>query len=234
MFLTRWFSTVFAFSCFFAVFSAGCQPSVLASINFSEHFEKSVPVSGTVLTGVQYASAEPLSRKSLMTWIPTSHAARLCLSVISDDGRYRASSEFILPPNLSGFTTLDYPTSNFKELREYGPNRIAALGVLQNSCNGEGIIQNAWLLPVSWSPIRETDHIILRINSGGADVQLFTRPQGPLLDCTKGSVNDARVAFDTNCDLTKISQGNFWSGYVIQTRFGETPTQTAFNIWTSR
>lgn len=218
--------------CFFTVVVAG-QQKHLPAIFFRETLMPVVAVSGTVLVGVQYSSTELVIGQSIWASLPPSHNEKLCLSVVSDDGGYNASAEYSLPKSLSGLVMLDFPTSKVSELRKFGTPRIALLGFLQDKCDGT-ISPQMILLPLSWSSINSSSRLIVKINSGNTDIDLFTRPNGPQVNCTKIGNNDSRVAFDTLCDMTSIAKVGLWSGYIDQMSWGQTTIQTPFSVWVTR
>jgi hypothetical protein len=214
-----------------AALSVFGQSAPLKSVNFVEHLEKGVPVSGSLLVGVQYETADRIIQKSLTAWIPSSHPSKLCLSVISDDGRYVASAEFSVSSAQSESVTLDFPTEQFGTLQHYGPSGLAILGILQEVCNGGAIYKDGSLTPISWLATTPGSPLALKVNSGGTDVKLFSQTGGQPVNCKKARISDARIAFDTLCAFSPTTRNTLWVGYVFQSRFGETPTKTAFNIW---
>jgi hypothetical protein len=209
-------------------------PFRVAASSFEEHYLEKVPVSGGGLVGIQYLGKQELTQKSLWARVPPEHTSSLCVSVVTDDGRYSAVMTSKLDRRASGLVTLDFPTNRLSDLATYGSERIALLGVLRDSCADRVTEANPWYVPLSWSASVDLSKLTLIVNSGGTDVQSFPAPVGPSKDCRTADIRAKRIAFDTYCDISDSQRQDSWTGYFVRLRPGETPRQFPIRIWTHR
>jgi hypothetical protein len=73
------------------------SPEVLTEVYLDQ-----VPVSGSILSGIQYSTSSDSAGKSLWVRIPRPAIGKLRISVITDDGRYSAAAQFNLSALSSG------------------------------------------------------------------------------------------------------------------------------------
>jgi hypothetical protein len=208
---------------------SGNDNTAVTAQQFEEYFLERVPVSGSVLVGVQYAESQMTTPKLLWVYLPILTDEHLCVSLHSDDGRYSATSEYSLRGRAVGPQMLSFPTKKENELARYGTGRISALAVIGGGCKAPESSGNVRVyLPVGWSEPTSFKVSVL-INASDADVQLFNSADHSYSSCSLLS-NESKVAYDTQCKLTLGSVAQSWKGYVVRNIFQSFLPQIPLNI----
>jgi hypothetical protein len=121
-------------------FSEGQAQAIASPEVFTEAYLDQVPVSGSILTGLQYSTPSDSVGRNLWIRIPRAATGKLCISVITDDGRYSAAAEFNLSALSSGEPSSIQPSmaNNYENIlvcarRSSRPLQISAQ-VLVRAC----------------------------------------------------------------------------------------------------
>jgi hypothetical protein len=209
-------------------FSIGATPFIEAQAQvipspevFTEAYLEQVPVSGSILTGLQYSTPSDSAGKNLWVRIPQAAIGKLCISVITDDGRYSAAAQFSLSALTSGEHSLPYPTKYGQQLRKYTAGRTALLASIADACTSPRESLPTYL-PISWSPPADANKLLVLVNSGDSDVRLYRNSTKMFSPCNKVQMNAARVAYDTICSVDVVSADSNWIGSIIRNRNDET------------
>ncbi len=203
--------------------------SSVVPAKFEETLLKVVPVSGSVLTGVQYTDSTMSATDSLWVYLPFASDDRLCVSVVSDDGLYNASAEYALQGKPIGQLTLSFPTNQKAELARYGPGRLSLLGAVRKTCKGAdppGFTKT--YLPLGWSQ-PSSSKISILVNAPDMDVQVFDSGTREYTDC-RGSISRTPVAFGTECIFAIGNGTHEWQGYILRSSFQDTLPQIPLHI----
>ena len=133
-----------------------------------EVFRSDIPVSGSLLVGVVAGEGSGNLRPGdfvvLLNKSDESRDARLCVTIASIDGRYRANLSYEmsrLSSSTSRVRQLSLPTKYVKELRSYDPKQLAILSSINESCSSE---PESYLIS-SWYEVPRVDTLSVFINS---------------------------------------------------------------------
>jgi hypothetical protein len=203
-------------------------PKPLAPDKFEEFFLDAVPVSGTVLVGAQFSDAPINITEALWALLPQTESGRLCISILSDDGRYNAKAEYLLSDHHVGEQFLLLPTKKQRELMQYGSGRLALLATIKTSCQGEDLKAALNYIPLSWGRPVSVARISILVNAGDADVRLFNSSTRSYSGCTKledTNRSKTHVAFDTSCEIATTPNMREWRGYITRVQFDATLPQ---------
>jgi hypothetical protein len=169
-----------------------------------EHFEKTVPVAGSMLVGLRRGPAEgPLSLQALAVDLPDNAGGMLCLDMSTRDGRYTASQDFKLQGPKAGPVSLNLKSRHPEDLRGYADADLAVMLQLRDSCD-EGAPRA--YLAARWTTTATEDTLTALVNvklsranmvlvdSAGQQVP---GEEAPCQAITSG----ARTAYDHECSL---------------------------------
>ena len=225
-----WTGLVLWLSMLMVAFCCASEPlNALVPERFVESLVTRVPVSGTVLVGVQFADSTMPSPDVLWTYLPYKTSDRLCVSALSDDGRYSGTAEYPLKGKGIGQLTLSFPTLRKTELASYGTKRVALLGVLARDCaapdSGGG---SSVYLPLGWVE-PPTRRISILVNASDTDARLFDSSTHTYSDCSIRK-NQANVAFDNECTITLPDAVHEWHGFLLRSHFQNPLPQVPLRI----
>ena len=117
-----------------------CADSVarLVSGVLQEDYRQEVPVSGRVITGISLSGdlLEEKSFFSILTPEPKS-PFKVCVQILSRDGRYWAENEFFIDGGPSDVSLLEYPSKFQEQLTEYPATDLAVL-TQEGRCDNKG------------------------------------------------------------------------------------------------
>jgi hypothetical protein len=215
------FLLIISFSIAATPFIEGQAQAIVSPEVFTELYLDQVPVSGSILAGLQHSTPSDSTGKSLWVRIPQAAIGKLCVSVITDDGRYSAAAQFALSALSSGEHSLPYPTKYGERLRRYTSGRTALLASIADVCASPGANLPTYL-PISWSPPADANKFLVLVNSGDSDVRLYRNSTKTFSQCKKVEMNAARVAYDTICTVDVVSTDSNWIGSIIRNRNDET------------
>jgi hypothetical protein len=212
---------IISFSIAATPFIKGQAQATVSPEVFTEAYLDQVPVSGSILTGLQYSTPSDSAGKNLWVRIPQEAIGKLCVSVITDDGRYSAAAQFNLSALSSGERSLPYPTKYGEQLRKYTSGRTALLASIADACASPRANLPTYL-PISWSPPADANKFLVLVNSGDSDVRLYRNSSKAFSQCKKVEMNAARVAYDTICPVDVVFSDTKWIGSIIRNRNDET------------
>ena len=186
--------------------TAAASAGLPALTPLREHYDKSVPVSGNTLVGLRRGPASAaLSLSGLSVEIPKGAAGKLCLAMITRDGRYSGSQDFDLNGAGSGATGLRLQSQKERDgaLQLY---RVADLAVrfrMRSSCDSGPpgtYLVSQWPGATSSDPL--TVYVNVKLSSA---VAYLTDEHGQKLS-EKPSTCEAitagsRTAFDHQCTI---------------------------------
>lgn len=199
----------------------------------NEKYVDEVPVSGQVLAGVGLGwSGDLVAADRLSIFIPGSHSGdRVCVQVISRDGRYWSKNTFILPEvRRAAYVALQYPSMHLDALRDIPAGDLAMLafaGDCENTTGNELFVAD-WLP----SPVAAPDHLQVFVNSGRADSYIITRdPDGKRnrAPCRR-ILDDRRTGYDTVCDLRPLPLMSTLQFEILRHHYEGTPRTERFRI----
>jgi hypothetical protein len=137
--------------------------SVLEPLRFQEAFNNIVALPGGVLFGVAIGDIEPLADASRIAIdFRGGTASRLCVSVLSIDGRYWAKLEFDISNLPSGTYRVRFPTSYAAELGRFRRYEVAVNPELSDQCR-DGPIKGYGA--VRWTQAASDAQVTLLVNS---------------------------------------------------------------------
>jgi len=118
------------FTIFWPQYQANAQELTAIPINtpIKEVYKDEVPVSGRVIAGVTMTGYAPSARLSLM--VPVSEfGKKICIQVMTRDGRYLSKNTFQLPDKISNIEVpLSYRSKHEAFLAQQDPDDLAVLG----------------------------------------------------------------------------------------------------------
>lgn len=174
---------------------------------FRESLTDLAPVGGRVLVGVVTRPLHPSG--SLITPIvaikDVADAQRLCVSVVTRDGRYRSDNSYsILHSEAASQANLDFPTRYGRHLQQIDPEDIAVLAEKKADC---GTPDHGVVVPTSLHGARSGE-LILFINSGGSLVTVSAMSEASSKNAACEPVRkEGATAYDTKCtvDVTDLN-----------------------------
>lgn len=183
----------------FFFFSVSVQAQEIKISEVNETFSKKVKVSGSYFHGLQYAGKHELDE--LYVHLPEASAGKLCIAIISIDGRYKAKLRHKILSPLSGRTKISFNSKYLDSLSSYKENELAINARLGDNCGQE---LTAPKLVVSWGEeFAPVDLIIFLRSDAHKDTAMLPNSERPLytVKCQKitGSYN---VSYDKKCILS--------------------------------
>lgn len=167
-------------------------------IVFTERYLSSVPVSSRgVRVGLQALEVRSIiDAHHLFVRLPTTDLPRLCLSILSNDGRYEASAEYNTRQLRAGIVELQLPTIHQTALRRYGPTQVALLAGLSHSC-----AERIELFVVSqWARGAPLERAVLFLNSSDNSEVVFEGDRSSVrVACEK--LTGETTAYNQRCVL---------------------------------
>lgn len=178
-----------------------CLSQPLQPLHFDESLNPEVRVSGATRGGILINALDrPTSLDRLLVRLPETLAERrLCLNLVTRDGRYQAQMEFDVPESAENFVELAYPTRFQTQLLQADQPYLAVLASLRKDCSGA----DALFVPVAWHLPDGLQRLQILVNAGHNDAQIII----PTRDGTRKTFPceridaDARIAFDRLCTI---------------------------------
>lgn len=178
--------------------TAFAQQPKLASLQgeFKEALNTDVVVSGGVIVGIDGSGPFNGARLNSLVIRPgtTSASRAVCLRVVSRDGAYTASNNYVIPAGIQANepVSLPYLSRYLDRLREYGDTEIA-ISATMGECEADN-----GTYAVIHSGSQPPKQLRLFVNSFNAtDVYLTTSP-GEEVDCEP--LQGRRTSFDFVCE----------------------------------
>lgn len=196
----------------------------LEELTFTDSYIREVPVSGTVRAGIFIGNPrDTIQNGTFFVKLPTINTSKLCIDIVSRDGRYSAAIKYDIQNLLSGIyelPVLKKYKNSLNHVQQYKSGDIAVLASLKENCNST----TKGFVPVRWDRPNFDDDLIILINSTNAFETSITwidgRDTNHKSKCLKLKGAEY-VAFDTLCKLTgkqaddaralKLERNNFIS-----------------------
>ncbi|MCB1389207.1 MAG: hypothetical protein KDK12_08750 [Rhodobacteraceae bacterium] len=192
---------------------------------FNEELREAALISGTQLVGLQ-RSGNAGGELSLQLAAPADWAGeRICLRLISSNGRYEARARYDVPADhAGGVLGLQFPTTHARFLAELSGDGLAVLAT-RNGCDAP---DPEFAIAV-WN--RGVGPVRLLLNSFRADEVFVLIDGGGQASCAPLTI-ETRSAYDTGCDLDlqAVHGLALVSVYRYVNQQATRPTQ--FRVWT--
>ena len=193
--------SVAAWACVLVAFPGLVLAQPLQPERFEESLNPEVNVSGATRGGVLLDALErPESLEAIVVRVPESFVTgRICLDLVTRDGRYEASLEVSLPAERDTFVEIAYPTRFRKELTGSDQPYLAALASLRADCQGEV----SAFLPATWGAASEPVRVDVLINAGHNDARIVVPTDGGsrrAFPCRRLEAQPT-IAFDRVCTV---------------------------------
>jgi len=170
-----------------------------------DHFEESlnpeVNVSGATRGGVLIeALGKPESLETLTVRLPPQTADnRLCLTLVTRDGRYQGSMEFTLPAGSEDFVELSYPSRFKQQLLTANEPYLAVLAGLRSDCEAD----DTAYIPTAWQRPDTLSELQLIVNAGNLDAHVIVPTRDGKrrrFECERISISPT-IAFNRICTI---------------------------------
>jgi hypothetical protein len=146
----------------------GARPQglgILDPLHFQEDFTNTVALGPALIHGVAIGDLEPaVEVGQIAVDFAGGIANRLCVSMLSIDGRYWARLEFDISNRRSGTYQVRFPTTHAADLRRYRRYEVAVNPILSDQCD-DGTIRGFGA--VLWAPREPATQVALLINASG-------------------------------------------------------------------
>ncbi len=185
--------------------AAAAQPAggraPIAAAAFKETYRDNVPVAGEVRVGVVAGDPEAtVDPGRLFVRLPATEAPKLCVQILSQDGRYLAELEYDISGSTPGLQPLQFPTRRASEVRGY---RARELAVLAHAATGS-CRKVKEIVVAQWSDEASPAAILVLLNVTDVDTTLAV----PLvagghqrIACRRIEGDAQKTAFDTRCEV---------------------------------
>lgn len=185
--------------------------------NWREKWIENVPLAGGIRAGVMTGADESSVDPNIITiFIPESNLTRLCVEIVSQDGRYRAKLEYDVKDANKGPLLVRLPTKYESELKEYRKNEISVLAEMNQAC-GDSI--NTFVV-ACWGNCNGIDDITIFVNSSvPTEIMVpFEGQQCTSLPCNTIE-NENTIGYNKYCNISSdiIIKEN--SNLVIRQRY---------------
>lgn len=171
-----------------------------ATKQLKEDYKDEVPVSGRVVAGLSLAGLELPGELAILP-SQSEAGARICVQVMSRDGRYWAENNFVLPEVVAGAAVhLRYESRYLEELNLAGADDLALLSFF-GSCDAD---QEREYVLTSRAKLSSGDRaLIIYVNSARADTYagILNRAQREKPQRCRVLTEGRRTGYDTICEL---------------------------------
>lgn len=202
---------------------------VLNDNQFKESFLEKVTVSGGIRAGFMYQSS--LGRvdiHELYIYLQRDieeQDAMLCVNMVSRDGRYSASWQYVLGKQAAGSIAVELPTKYQEQISGYSPDALVVLAAItKKDCTSSEMKY----IPTSWGRFDQSDYI-LYVNSGSTDTVIGIPGATERIQCTK-IIADSTIAYDTRCLVGKDILNEPKSIFLVRSNFGNRLPNVEFPV----
>ncbi len=199
-----------------------------------EVYKDDVPVSGHVIAGLCFAG---IPHSNILAILPKSteqSGKKICVQVMSRDGRYWAKNTFLLPElkETDRLVALDYD-SEYKDMIK--DSSVVDLAVLSSAGPCDSEKQHEYILTSRDKLSQEKDTLVIYVNSGRTDVFIsVTKPENsgspqPCETITEGR----RTGYDTICKFkleSKYREQNRLELKLYRRKFGRNLPPVEFTV----
>jgi hypothetical protein len=167
---------------------------------------------------------ETANAQSIVIHVPEhAPAVLLCVSIGSQDGRYRGKFQYTLPSQSRAVYRASLNSSYEETLKRYPPIQLAILATLQKgSCDSQPLL----FLPSAWRP---TVHprLTMLLNSDGADANVYWPESSRTFECTD-LPNRMLPAYKTRCTLDIPAGTGIVTLTIRRSKFNDRQPDTSF------
>lgn len=194
---------------------------VLAPNQFQESYLEQVTVSGGIRAGLmQQSNLDHIDMENLHIHLlrPVEQPKNmLCVNMVSRDGRYAASWQYMLGPQPAGELLVSIPSKYQEQISNYAADALVVLAAIsgQDCVSGE-LLQYA---PASWGPANGNPYV-LYVNSGNTDTAIGVPGMATRGGCTRINA-DSTIAYDTACVIAQEVLATPKSIYLLRNNFGK-------------
>lgn len=172
--------------------------------DFKELYQKEVPVSGRVVAGITVTGSTAIATLAVL---PPAEAEydRVCIEVVSRDGRYWSRNAFKLPSPIRDWPIrLEYPSAHTEFLENLNADDLAVLGS-PGDCDGDD--GKNYYVTGSGPANDRPDSISILVNSGRTDTYVAMVIEGQRGRPSGCDPIDAkrRTGFDAVCKVSLTS-----------------------------
>ncbi len=192
------------------------------SPDWQENFTEDVPVSGGVRVGIMSGATDVLVDPSgLRVFLGASDSPRLCVDILSVDGRYSAHLEYDVAGRAPGPYLLQFPTRRADSLGDYRADSLAVLAAYGENCGAERV---RGLAVVAWQAVERLQQLTVFVGTGGARAQLLIPSSGGVLKvpCTDLDTAAPRVSYDAACTIQLTDDLRLRETVIRRRHFGST------------
>jgi len=174
---------------------------------FSEVWRSEVPVAGGVRVGILAGTMDKaVIMDALAVQISTPVTGKLCVDIISRDGRYNAHMEYGLPDQTVGNHLLDFPTQRSEILSGYKARELAVLAYqVTDKCK----TRKKQYLVAQWGVDSGFEQITILLNTGGLETSIVlpsSTGETGFSKCQPAYGDMKRTAFDTECTVELLPE----------------------------
>ncbi len=196
------------------------QEQILEPLLFDEQIRQNAPVAGEIFMGVHLGKIDyPANLNTLSVVIPPGDFAHLCLKIETQDSKYYAEATFDISRHQAGRKYRVHLPTKHRQLLESTPIRdISILAYVSKACDDTDKIY----IPVQLQDINSSDsQIMLLINSQepSVDVRVYYLEENRYYTCQMDSISERQVAFNRECLLDPVKNGNHLTLIVVRNRF---------------
>lgn len=180
--------------------SAGSQAQVRREAIAPEHgwretLAERTPVGRTTVPGIlARAGEERVEPRSFFVHLPARAAAFICVSILSQDGRYSAELAYRSPAR-GGATELQLPTEYAKTLASYAERQLAIRAQLRENCGNDG----GPAVLASWNSAGLQDTFTVLLNSDFASWIIATDAGDVVEQVACDPLEGAGISFNRGC-----------------------------------
>ncbi|MBF0466283.1 MAG: hypothetical protein HQK88_14755 [Nitrospirae bacterium] len=184
-------------------------PSVAFSevtiVDFHETYDDKVPISGLISVGAMVDVDNSFFDPQFITIkMPETQSAKLCISITSNDGRYRAQYEYDVKNQKSGALTLPTNTKKSSELKNYKDKQVVILATLNKTCKDspDKVLFASWKKTIAGN----SNKYYVYLNwANNVSIVISNNPNVDVAVCKK--ITDKSIAYNNECLLDNKYMG---------------------------
>ncbi|MEO5358324.1 MAG: hypothetical protein H7844_13655 [Nitrospirae bacterium YQR-1] len=185
--------------------------SEVTMVNFSEDYTDKVPVAGSISVGAMVNVDNSTIDSQFMTLLmPETQSPKLCMSITSIDGRYKANYEYNIKNQKNELILLPTKTKHGSKLKKLRENQVAILATLNKTCKDipDKVIFASWKRNVTAGNLNKY-YVYLNWDNNVSIVSSDGKTE--LANCKK--ITDNSIAYNYECVLDRQPQGS--GGFAI-------------------
>lgn len=194
-----------------------------------EVWNKKIPVSGEIRTGLMVDQMEPaLIQRHFFVQIPREKFKTLCVEISSNDGRYEAHLEYDISGIKPGVHQFKWPTQYYDDLKKMNTQQITILARVGDKCdlNPDQFVLTSWRK----SDFNNEMYIILN-SEKKAFVRIVNKDTGKKTDYKSTLFsNQPNVAYNCFCRVPISNLDENSQVFVVQ-RIRMGPGKVSFNSY---